>query len=385
MKGAVVAIIALVLLGAAAWFVMESSAPPPTKPAPAPVKKAEPGAKTPTAPAKPAAETPTKAGAKLRVATWGGAYAASQKAAFFDPFRATKVDVVVDDYNGELAKIKAMVQSGKPTWDVVDLEAETVLRGCDEGLLERLDPKIAGGDPEDFMAGSLKDCGIASVAWSTVIAYDADKLKTPPTKLADFFDLRKFPGKRAMRKVPKSTLEMALLADGVEPTMIYERLSTPQGLDQAFAKLDGIKKEVVWWVAGAQPPQLLADGEVVMAQAYNGRIYNAQVKEKKNFAIIWDGQIYDFDYWAITKGSPNKATAERFLTFALDPARMAVQTKHISYSPTRPSALSKVAPAVLPHLPTAEANFKRALRVDARWWADHFEEINTRFQAWLAK
>ncbi len=36
------------------------------------------------------------------------------------------------------------------------------------------------------------------------------------------------------------------------------------GVDRAFAKLDTIKDSVVWWEAGAQPPQLLADGEVVM-------------------------------------------------------------------------------------------------------------------------
>ncbi len=346
------------------------------------------GPPTPTTatPDKPGAAPAAKAPKGITVASFGGAYQASQQKAFFDPFTAaTGITVVVDQYNGELAKVKAMVATKNVTWDVVDVEDNAVFRGCEEGFLEPIDPKVFG-DASDYLPGAVHECGIASIAWSTVFAYDAAKIpKDPPTTLADFFDLKKYPGKRAVRRNPKGTLEQALLADGVAPEKVYATLGAPGGVERALKKLDTIKAQTIWWETGAQPPQLLADGEVLMAQAYNGRIYNAQMKEKKDFRIVWDGQIYAFDFWAVPKGTPNKAAAIEFIRFALRPDRMAEQTKHIAYAPTRKSAMKLVDPKVLPHLPTAPANFARALRIDPEWWADHFDEVDQRFKAWLAK
>ncbi len=98
-------------------------------------------------------------------------------------------------------------------------------------------------------------------------------------------------------------------------------LETDEGVDRAFAKLDTIKDSVVWWEAGAQPPQLLADGEVVMTTAYNGRIFNAAVGEGQPFEILWDGQILDFDLFVIPKGAPNLENAMKYITFATDTQR----------------------------------------------------------------
>jgi len=326
-----------------------------------------------------------KVAKKLTITSFGGAYATSQRKAFFEPYaQETGTQIVEDDYNGELAKIKAMVQAKSVTWDVVDVESDMVLRGCDEGILEPIDPKILG-DTKDFLPGAVEDCGVASVAWSTAFAYDTQRTPNGPKTLEDVFDVKRFPGKRAIRKHPKGTLEQALMATGVAPADVYRTLATKEGVDRALAKLDTIKEHIVWWEAGAQPPQLLADGEVVIAQAYNGRIYIAQVKEKKPFAILWDGQVYDYDYWVVPKGGPRVKQAMAFITYATDPARMATQTQYIAYAPSRPSALAHVDPKAKPHLPTAPANFKRALRVDPEWWADHFDDLNGRFQAWLAR
>ena len=76
-----------------------------------------------------------------------------------------------------------------------------------------------------------------------------------------------------MRKSPKVTMEFALIADGVPVSKVYDVLGTEEGVARAFAKLDTIKDDVVWWEAGAQPPQLLADGEVVFTTAWNGRVF----------------------------------------------------------------------------------------------------------------
>ena len=152
--------------------------------------------------------------------------------------------------------------------------------------------------------------------WSTIYAYDDKTIgDKKPTTIADFFDTKTWTGKRGLRKTPKANLEMALLADGVPAADIYQVLGTPEGVDRAFKKLDTLKSNAVWWEAGAQPPQLLADGEVQMTTAYNGRIFNAIASENKPFKIVWDGQIFDLDLFVIPKGTKKKDLALKFIAF----------------------------------------------------------------------
>ncbi|UUX51496.1 polyamine ABC transporter substrate-binding protein [Nisaea acidiphila] len=327
----------------------------------------------------------------ITVVSWGGAYTNSQVKAYHEPWMAkTGNKINSEDYNGGLAEVRAQVEAGNVTWDLIDVELADAVRGCDEGILETLPleelPAGADGTPakDDFIAGTLHECAVGEIVWSTVYAYDKTKVAAAPTSLGDFFDLAKIPGKRGLRKTPKVNLEWALMADGVPADKVYEVLATPEGVDRAFAKLDTIKGDVVWWEAGAQPPQLLADGEVVMTSAYNGRLFNAIVNEKKPFDIVWDGQVWDIDLWVMPKGTKNKAAAWDFVKFSTDTQRLADQAKYISYGPVRKSSFAKVLPEMQPHMPTAPANFKNPLQNDFGFWADYGDELNERFNAWLA-
>jgi putative spermidine/putrescine transport system substrate-binding protein len=322
---------------------------------------------------------------ELTIVSWGGAYQESQRKAYFEPFMKEGNKVTEEEYNGEIAKIRAMVEANAVTWDVVDIDTQTALAACAEGILEPIDWNKLGLDRSKFIGGDLQDCAVPTIVYATVIAYDTTVLKDPPKTIADVFDLQKYPGKRALQKNPFVNLEWALIADGVPQADVYKVLSTPEGVDRAFKKLDTIKKEVIWWEAGAQPPQLLADGQVVMTSAWNGRIYNAVVTDKKPFAIMWDQQGFDWDWWAIPKGTPRLDGAYRFVTFASDPQRMAEQTKYISYGPANKDAIPNVDPNILPHLPTADQNMTTALIVDPQFWADNGEQLRERFNAWLAQ
>jgi len=339
-----------------------------------------------------------KAAESLTVVSWGGAYTKSQIEAYHKPYMAkTGVTVNSEDYNGGLAEVKAQVESGNVTWDLVDVELSDAVRGCDEGLLEPIDssilPPAPDGTPamDDFLPGTITDCSVATIIWSTVYAYDTTKFPDGPKTMADFFDTKKFPGKRGMRKGPKPNLEFALIADGVPVDQVYDVLGTDEGVDRAFAKLDTIKNDVLWWEAGAQPPQMLADGEVAMTTAYNGRIFNAVAQENKPFKIVWDGQVWDLDLWVIPKGSKHLKTALDFLKFSTDTQRLADQASWISYGPARKSSIpliGKHAEAGIemgPNMPTAPENFKNALQNDYEFWADHQDELNERFAAWLAQ
>jgi len=335
----------------------------------------------------------------ITVTSFGGAFSQSQIEAYQKPFSAkTGVKINAEVYNGGLAEVRAQVQAGNVTWDVVDLEKQDLTAACDEGLLEPIDwstlPPAPDGTPaeKDFIPGALHECGVATIVWTTIVAYDETKFPgEKPTKLADFFDVKKFPGMRGISKRPVVALEFALMADGVPPGEVYKTLSTSDGMDRAFKKLDTIKENLIFWEAGAQPPQMLADGEVVMTTAYNGRIFNAQMQEKKPFVIIWDHHVYNWDFYTIPKGTKNKKTALEFLKFATGTQRLADQASWISYGPVRKSSVPLIATfhgtdvQMAPHMPTAPANFKNALETDNEWWADNQDEINKRYNAWMAK
>src|SRR6185369_13595468 len=218
---------------------------------------------------------------QMTIMATGGAWQEAQRHAWFEPFaKENNVTVNEQEYLGDLGKIRAMVETGDVPVDLVTVETATVLQGCDSGILERLDyAKI--GDRTKFLPGTALDCGVGLDVYGDVLAYDTTVLKEAPTSVLDLFDSKKFPGKRAMRKFPAQNLEWALLADGVPAADVYKVLATPEGVDRAFKKLDTIKKDIVWWDAGAQPPQLLASHEVVMTTAWNGRIQNAIDNDKK--------------------------------------------------------------------------------------------------------
>tara|TARA_R110002124_G_scaffold208031_1_gene374504 strand:- start:965 stop:2038 length:1074 start_codon:yes stop_codon:yes gene_type:complete len=336
--------------------------------------------------------------ADLTVMSWGGSYTKSQVEAYHKPFTAeTGISITSVDSDNPATPIKAQVEAGNVTVDVADVEFSDAVRLCDEGLLEEIDTSILPPAPDgtaatdDFIEGAIQDCAIANIVWSTVFAFNRDNNETAPDSIDDFFNLADFPGKRGLRKSAKATLEMALMADGVPADEVYDILDTDEGVDRAFAKLETIKDSIVWWEAGAQPPQLLADGEVVMSTAYNGRIFNAAIAENQPLEVVWDGQILDFDLWVIPKGAPNLEEALKFVAYSTGTERLADQASWISYGPARKSSGAMVGlysdgkTEMASHMPTAEANLGNALVNNFEFWVDNDAELNERFNAWLAQ
>lgn len=336
---------------------------------------------------------------ELTFVSWGGAIEKVFLEAFIKPFEEeTGVKVNVEDFNGGLAQIRTQVDTGNVYWDIVDLETQDELIGCDEGLLEYVgDLEFTDGSDgtpaaEDFFEYANSDCSVGTFAWTTAIAYNASAFDAdPPTTIQDFFDLEKYPGKRGLRRTPVANLEMALLADGVEPADVYEVLSTREGVARALRKLDQIKDSIVFWEAGAQPPQLLADNEVVMTTAFNGRIFNAINSEKQPFVVIWDGHVRDYGQFSIVTGSSNIENARKFLVYSARTESMAGVANRIAYSPLRHSAWKlvdkhlKTGIDMRPHMPTAPENSKNYVLTDAQWWAEYQDELVERFSVWLAR
>ncbi len=341
----------------------------------------------------------------LTIVSWGGAYTASQQGAYHAPYMKLNPNIKIindDSASGALAKLRAQVEAKNVTWDLIDMEANDAITACDDGLAVKINPDkdlapAPDGTPasKDFFAGTLSpggsDCFIPQIVFSTTFGYRTDKLKTAPTSVCDVFDLKKFPGKRGLQKVAKNNLEWALLCSGVAKDKLYEVMSTKEGIDKAFAKLDTIKSEVIWWTKGAQPPQMLSDGEVVIASAYNGRLFAAIEEKKQPIAMLWDYQVFDLDGWIVPKGGKNQAEVMKFLRFATDTQRLADQAKFISYGPARYSSGPLVGKHgtlgidMKPHMPTNAKNAKTQLLTNYEWWADNKAALDERFNAWLAK
>ncbi|MDP2246390.1 ABC transporter substrate-binding protein [Pseudomonas sp.] len=319
----------------------------------------------------------------LTAISFGGASKVAQVKAFYEPFEAkTGNKILAGEYNGEMAKVKAMVDTNSVSWNLLEVESPELARGCDEGLFEPLDPALFG-NPDDFIDGAIQPCGVGFFVWSTVLAYNADKLSAAPTGWVDFWDVEKFPGKRGLRKGAKYTLEFALMADGVAPTEVYKVLATREGVDRAFRKLDELKPNIQWWEAGAQPPQYLVSGDVVMSSAYNGRI--AAVQDESNLQVVWNGGIYDFDSWAIPRGATNQELAKQFIAFSVEAEQQKIFAENIAYGPAKKQAIDLLAPERLSVMPTTPENIKDQVAIDVTFWADYGEQLEQRFNAWAAR
>ncbi len=322
---------------------------------------------------------------QLTIVSWGGNVQEAQRKAFFEPFaNENNVRVVEEEWQGELAKLRAMVQSGNITWDVVSPSVLALEAACQEGLLERVDPKLV--DPATLVDQGVTQCGIATNAWAQIFAYDPTKFpKGGPESFADFWDVKKFPGPRAMRRSPRGNMEIALLADGVAPADLYKVLRTKEGVDRAFRKLDQIKPDVkVWFASVAQSPQLLVDGEVVMATGFGGRFAAAALSGKK-LTPVWNGQGTGLDYFAVVKGSRNKDLAMKFLAFQATEGPQLAQVKIAPNGPVNRAAAAKLPPDLALLVPTNPKNMRNMFMWDNQFWADYGDELNTRFTAWLSK
>lgn len=344
----------------------------------------------------PSNETPdTTTSRTLNVVSWGGAYERSQVEAYHKPWTAlTGHQVNSIDYNGDVVDVQTQVNSGSVVWDVVDVEPAEAKLLCDQGLLELIDSDSLPPAPDgtsalaDFYSGTLSPCGVGSIIWSTVIAFDTSLFDGSPATIADFFDTNSFPGKRGVRNNPQGILEMALMADGVPPNNVYSELASAAGIDQAFQKLDQIKDDILWWDTGAQSMQQLIDGTVAMTTSYNGRVFNETVGSDRTFATLWDAQVWNMDLWVIPKGTANLDLAMDFVRFSTATEQLARQASYISYGPARRSSYALVGNHfelnidMKPNLPTAPQNFRRVLQTDHEFWAANSEVLNERFSSW---
>lgn len=331
------------------------------------------------------ASLPAQAEEQVTFVSQGGAYQKAQTVAILDP-AAKKLNITInqDSVPDAWPAIKTQVGSGKPTWDVVDTPTGYCLRGGAQGLIEKLDfsklPNAAS-----MPAAYRNDYSVAYEFYSSVLAFSQKTFVAgnAPNSWADFWDVKKFPGRRALRNHPIATLEAALMADGVAPDQLY-----PLDVDRAFRKLDEIKPFItVWWTSGAQSAQLLNDGEVDMIMAWNGRV-SALINEGAKVGFTYNQGVLQSTSLCILKGAPNLATAIRFVNEAVDPVNQANLPLHIDYGPANPKAFDTgiIKPGRAMQLPSAPENAARQALMSYAWWSSPAgEDAEKRWASFMQK
>ncbi|MDW3180437.1 extracellular solute-binding protein [Roseobacter sp.] len=342
---------------------------------------------------------------EMTIVSWGGAYSNSQQKAYHDPYMAaTGISIINDESSPEaVAKLRAMNEAGNITWDLVDVEAADAIRLCDEGLAMEIDhdevlAPAPDGTPasDDFGDTIASDCFIPQIVFSTTFGYRTDMVPEgvePPTSACDVFEIEKYPGKRALNKRPIANMEWALLCDGVAYDDVYDVLETEEGQARAFAKLDTIKDQTIWWSAGAETPQLLADGEIFMGSTFNGRLFSVIAEQGQPVGMAWDWQMFDLDGWIVPTGLSDDRLARvmDYLKVSTDTQRLADQAKYISYGPARASSAPLVGQHaelgidMAPHMPTDPNNAENTFVNNYEWWADYRDDLDAKFQAWLTQ
>ena len=315
----------------------------------------------------------------------GGIYSKAYGAVYYRPFtQKTGIEVVGVQAAAEpVAQIRSMVETKNYTWDMAKISQPAILLLTSGGKV-MLEKHGLENDPlvKTIPAQFMSPYGVGTNVYSTVLAYreEAFKGRAAPKSWADFWNVKDFPGRRALRKHPFDTLEEALMASGVPNAQVY-----PLDLDRAFKALDQIKPKVdVWWNSGAQVEQMLKSGEVDLIATWVSRAQSANADGAK-IGIIWDQDIWGVGSWSILAGTPNAEACREFIKFASDPQRMASLVQYFAAGVTQPDAFKYIKPELAKDCPTHPDNIKTGLQIDAKYWLENQAAVIERFNGWVLK
>lgn len=316
--------------------------------------------------------------ANLTFMSGGGAYLDALNKAYLDPYERETGTKISDDPTLSYAKIKTQVKSGNVTIDTTPAEGYFSAQECGKDL-QPLDTSIVDLSKVDPKLKQDK-CGAPLITYNTGIYYKkgAFPAGAAPKGCKDFFDTKRFPGKRAVREgaLPNPLIECALVADGVAPDELY-----PLDLDRAFKKIETIKDDLVFWASGTDSVQLMTTGEVAMIQAWNGRAYDAIAEQGAKYEPANGDAFLIYDALVVPKGVKDPKAVMRLIDSMMDPRRQAKLTSLIPYSPTRTDAQLGRLPAKLKKfLPETNPAARRGIIVqDQRWWAKNGDDATRRW------
>lgn len=284
---------------------------------------------------------PDLKGEKVTLVNYGGVTSDSQKKAWLDPFAAaTGADTAVDGPS-DAAKVKAQVKSGNVTWDVVDLDGATGGSAC--GTLfktrDEMGVKTDKVDPKYL----TDKCGVPVMLQVEAFMYNKKKYgSNPPTKITDFLDTQKFPGKRAIFNYAIGGWEPLITATGIPGSKVY-----PYNYAAGEAAVKKLGKDLVLQNELAQQGEQLSSGNFDFCICYTGRAAITPGIDPDKIGIVWDGSWQAYDMLYATKGSKYPKAQAAFLNYTATPK---AQNDFMLIQPYEPTTLGP--------LPQVPATFK---------------------------
>lgn len=315
----------------------------------------------------------------------GGATTRARTATVDKNFTAETGVSVRMDFNSDVTKFfAAMENGGSIPWSMVEFPTKgDFLRARDAGYLVKLDPSIV--DLAKVEPGAHDEYGIDVMRYGIVLTYNTEKFSgdAAPKRMSDLFDVKRFPGKRCLFKYPQfgGVLESALLASGVPRDKLY-----PLDLDKAFAELDKIKSDILWWSNGDEAIRLLSSGDCSIGIAWSGRVFSAAKNDKAPLALVWQDSLYSQAVYAIPKGAPNAAGGQVMLAhFIADLPGQKDLVAQITYAtPLIALTVADYGPELAPWI-VAGDNARKAIEENASYYSKNLPQIVDRFNRWVAQ
>jgi len=313
----------------------------------------------------------------VTLVNWGGIANQAFGTYYGQPFEKANpgVKAVMDSSGPSAGKIRTMVESGKVTWDLCDSSASSSILLAGLGLIQPIDYGIVKKE-NVLPKGFAYSHGVAPYSFSSVLVYDKAKVGAePPKSWADFFDFKKYPGKRLLRRDALATLDAMLMGKGIAPDKIY-----PLDVKAALEAVKELRREAVFWTSGSQSEEVMRTGEAVMGHIWHTRAKVLDNETKGRITWTWNQGILQAGIFVVPKGNPSGTLAQQML--ASMTANWEQQIGLLGFlgnGPTNPKAAAAVPADLRRFNPTDPDNARVQLVLDGEWWGNNYAQANQQY------
>lgn len=319
-------------------------------------------------------EARAQAARQLVMVNWGGIANQGFGNFYGEPFAAANPGVrVVQDSTGPSAgRIRSMVESGRVTWDICDSSATSSYLLGGMNLLNKIDYSVVNRNDVIGPTFALEH-GAAPYSFSNVLVYDSSKFPNGgPQSWADFWDLRRFPGTRLLRRDAAGALDGAQMALGKDPQNLY-----PLDIRATLAKVREIRRNCVFWTSGSESEQFIRTGEAVMGMIWHTRATVLERESNGRFKFVWNQGILQPGIFVSPRGNPGGELVQKLFASMLGNAEPQVELlKFLGNGPTNPRAAALVPEEFKRVNPTDPANARLQVAQDGQWWGQNYAQAN---------
>lgn len=313
----------------------------------------------------------------LVMVNWGGIANEAFGRFYGEPFAAANPGwrVQQDSTGPSAGRIRSMVESGRVTWDICDSSASSSVLLGRQNLLAPVNYSIV--NRADVVQPSFAlEHGAAPYSFSSVLCYDSARFPNgPPRSWADFWDLRRFPGQRLLRRDAVAVLEAAQMSLGRDVGNVY-----PLDVRAALRRVAEIRRNCVYWNSGSESEQFLRTGEAVMGQIWHTRATVLQRETNGRIRFVWNQGVLQPGIFVIPRGAPGGEMVQRLLASMLsnEDAQIGL-LQFLGNGPTNPRAAAKVPAEFRALNPTDPDNARLQVPIDGAWWGGNYAQVNQDF------